>query len=760
MNFKSYLLLLLMVLPGLAHALDPFIVTDVQVEGNQRISAGTIFNYLPVKVGDQVNAELAQDSIKALFKTGFFKDVQLSQSGSVLVVLVVERPSIATITLEGNKDIEDDALRSAMSGAGFEEGKIFNPEMLSRLSAEVKAQYLNRGKYNADVKSTVTPLERNRVSVTLRFIEGDTAKIKRVNIIGNKFYKESELTKKFSLNKKSVFSLLSKKDRYSKEKLSADLENLVSFYQDRGFLDFSIDSTQVSLTPDKKEIFVTINISEGQRYTVSDFSINGKVIVPEKELSALVTIVPGAEYSRKQVEASRKAILNRLAEDGYAFANVNPIPELDKANNKVSFSFFIDPGRRVYVRRISISGNTSTRDEVIRRELRQLEGSWYSIAKVNRSRIRLQKLGYFESVKIDTPAVPGSPDQLDLNVVVSERSTGSFLFGAGFSDADGILLQVSASEKNLFGTGKELTINLDNSDVSEVASVRYINPYYTADGISRGFNISRRTIDAAEASTAEYITETLGVGIDYTFPLSELDSLSLGFSAERIDLSSTAETPSEIESFITAFPQNDVIRFNGNYSRDSRNNFLFPSDGSLQRFSWEIAVPGGDLEYYKLTYQNSFYIPIGKSLVFKVGGEISYGDGYGDTEGLPFFKNYFAGGSSSVRGYQSRSLGPRDSGDTPEPLGGSRRLLANAELLFPLPGLNSNDKRIGFFVDAGQVYGVDESLTLSDLRFSAGLSFSWLSPLGPLGLSYGVALNEEAGDETESIQISLGRFFR
>ena len=760
MNFKSFLLLLIFVLPGFAHALEPFIVTDVRVEGNQRVSTGTIFNYLPVKVGDEINAELAQDSIKALFKTGFFKDVQLKQSGSVLIVLVSERSSVSSINFVGNKDIDDEALRSAMVRIGFEEGRIFNPETLARLISEIKSQYLNRGKYSAVVKSFVTPLERNRVAVTLEFIEGETARIKRVNIVGNKSFKESKLTKKFSLNKKSVFAFLSKKDQYSKEKLSADLETLVTFYQDRGYLDFRIDSTQVSLTPDKKEIFVTINIHEGQKYTVSNFSINGKLTVPEKDLAELVTVKPGTEYSRKHVEASRKAILNRLAEEGYAFANVNAIPELDAEKNVVSFSFYIDPGRRVYVRRINISGNKSTRDEVIRRELRQLEGSWYSSEKVNRSRVRLQRLGYFDSVKIDTPAVPGSPDQIDINVVVGERSTGSFLFGAGFSDADGILIQASVSEKNLFGTGKELSINIDNSDVSEVVSFRYLNPYHTVDGISRGFNLFRRTIDATEASTAEYITETLGGGIDYQFPLSELDSLSIGLGAERISLKATSETPPEISSFITSTPENDGLRFTGNYSRDSRDSFLFPSKGALQRLSWEVGLPGSDLEYYKLTYRNSLYAPIGNSLVFKASSELGYGGGYGDTEDLPFFKNYFAGGSSSVRGYKSRSLGPRDSGATPEPLGGSRRVLANAEILFALPGVDSNDKRLGLFVDAGQVYGTGQSLDLGALRYTAGVSFNWFSPLGPLGLSYGVALNEETGDETETFQFSLGRFFR
>ncbi len=741
-------------------AIESFVVSDIRVEGLQRISAGTVFNYLPIKVGDRIDDDTAQQSIRALYQTGFFDDVQLEQEGTILIVIVKERPSIANIEFKGNKALDKDTLMEGMKQIGFVEGRVFNQSILDRVVQELKNQYFAQGKYGAEIETIVTPLERGRVSVTVDITEGETAKIKQINIVGNEAFSEKDLQKRFKLSTPTVFSFLSKKDRYSKQKLSADLESLRSYYQDQGYLDFDIESTQVSITADKRDIYITINIIEGEKYTVSDFSIKGRLVVPESELISLVTINPSDTYSRKEVSASRKVIADRLADEGYAFTNVRAVPEIDKENRAVSFTFIVDPGRRIYVRRINISGNTTTRDAVIRREMRQLEGAWYSASKIQRSRVRLQRLGFFDDVKIDTPTVAGSPDQVDVNIEVKERATGSVLFGVGFSDADGLLLQASVSQRNLFGTGRELNLSFDNSSVTRVINLQYLNPYHTIDGISRGFNLFRREVDAEEANTAEYVTDTTGLGVNYRFPLSEFNSLNAGLSFERVDLESTPETPPEILSFIEQSPSNDIVPFKGSVAHDTRDSILYATTGLLNRLSWELALPGLDLEYYKLNYRLAWYRPVTAKMVFKAAGELGYGDGYRDTEELPFFKNFFAGGAGTVRGYKARSLGPRDSGDTPEPLGGSRRVLTNVELLFPIPGTEAKDKRFSIFVDGGQVYGPNADVDLSDMRFSTGIAFNWFSPLGPLSVSYGAPINKKDGDETENVQVTIGRFFR
>jgi len=744
-----------------AHAIEPFTVKDIRVEGLQRIAPGTVFNYLPIKVGDTVDDGSAREAIRTLFKTGFFKDVQLRQEGSVLIVSVVERPSIASIEFVGNKAFTEDDLKAALKDSGFAEGRVFDPSLLEKVEQELRAQYFSQGKYAAKIKTTVTPLERNRVGITVEVEEGDTARIKRINIVGNEVFSDDTLLDKFSLGTKSRLNFLSKRDQYSKQKLAGDLETLRSFYQDQGYLDFAINSTQVSITPDKRDIYVTISINEGERYVVSEYKLAGNPILPQEELLALVTFQPGDVFSRKAVTETNRKLAERLADDGYAFANVNAVPNINKENRTVAFTFFVDPGRRAYVRRINIAGNTTTRDEVIRRELRQLEGGWFSSEQVRRSRIRLQRLGFFDDVTIETPAVPGQPDQVDVNVTVKERPTGSLLFGLGYSDEEGLLLQASVSQRNLFGTGKELHINVDNSTVTDIYNIRYVNPYATINGISRGIQIFSSRIDAAEANTAEFVVETLGAAVSYKIPVSEYNSVNVGLGYEKIDLTETLNTPPEISSFIEEQPSNDIIKTTLNWARDTRDSFLFPTDGSLNQIALEAAIPGSDLEYYKLTYISTIYRSVGRSLVFKAGMQLGYGDGYGDTNELPFFKNFYAGGAQSVRGYKARSLGPRDSGPTPEPLGGSTLVLGSVEVLFPIPGMaDSKDKRLGLFVDTGQVYGTDENVDAGELRYSAGISFHWFSPLGPMSISYATPFNDKPGDETESFQFTLGRLFQ
>lgn len=743
-----------------AQAIEPFLVEDIKVEGLQRVSSGTVFNYLPIKVGDQVDDEVAREAIKALFGTGFFEDVVLSRDGSTLIVKVEESPSIANVELVGVEELDEDKTLEGLNNLGLGKGRVFNPSVLDKVVQDLKSQYFSKGRYAADIETEVTPLDNNRVDVKIKVREGETAKIKRINIVGNDAFPEEELKDEFELSTERRLLFFSPNDEYSRQQLQADLEALRSFYQDKGYLNFAIDSTQVTISPDKEDIFVTVNVTEGEQYTVSDFAVKGRLVVPEEELVKLVSIKPGEVYSQRDVSESRKAIADRLGDDGYAFANVNSIPRVNEEDNTVSLDLVVDPGRRVYVRRINITGNRVTRDEVIRREMRQLEGGWYSTEKVQRSKTRLDRTGYFNQVTIETPPVPGSPDQVDVNVNVEERSTGSILLGVGYSDADGILLQGQVSQSNLFGTGREVSFTADNSTVTERIQLRYLNPYYTINGISRGFTLFQRKIDAEEADTAAYVTDTVGGGMDFGFPLSEYTNFNIGAQVERVELKSTLDTPQEFLDIIEESPQNDILKLTGNFTHDTRDSRLFPSQGSIQRLSWEVSSPPSDLEYYKLTARNDTYVRLAEYLIVKASAEVGYGDGYGSDDTLPFFENFFAGGANTVRGYDARSLGPRDAGDTPEALGGDRRVLGNLELQVPLPGEAGQDKRFGFFVDGGQVYGPGDSVDLNEVRYSAGISFSWFSPLGPLAISYAEPLNDEPGDDIQRIQFTLGRFFQ
>ncbi|MBS1269969.1 MAG: Outer membrane protein assembly factor BamA [Gammaproteobacteria bacterium] len=742
------------------HAIEPFVVEDIEVEGLQHVSAGTVFNYLPIKVGDEVDDEFAREAIKVLFGTGFFQDVVLSKDGSTLVVSVKESPSIAGIELVGLDELDEDTTREQLNNLGLGKGRVFNPSVLDKVIQELKSQYFSIGKYAAEIESEVTPSNNNRVDVKIEVREGKTAKIERINLVGNEEFSEKELKDEFELSTKRRLFLFSPNDEYSRQQLQADLEALRSFYQDKGYLNFEIESTQVTISADKKDIFVTVNVHEGERYTVSDFAVKGRFTVPEEELVKLVTIKPEEVFSQRDVSESREAIVNRLGDDGYAFANVNSIPRINEEDNTVSLDLVIDPGRRVYVRRIDITGNRVTHDEVIRREMRQLEGAWYSTQEVQRSKTRLDRTGFFSRVAIDTESVPGSPDQVDVNVKVEERSTGSVLIGVGFSDADGILLQGQLSQENLFGTGRELSLVADNSSVTQRLQLRYLNPYWTINGISRGFTLFQREIDAEEADTAAYVMDTLGGGMNFGFPLSEFTNIGVGVQVEKVELESTLDTPPEIADFIEESAENDILKVTGNFSHDTRDSRLFPSEGSLRRLTWEVSTPPSDLEYYKLTARNDTYFPFAEFLILKASGEVGYGDSYGGEGELPFFENFFAGGASTVRGYDARSLGPRDSGDTPETLGGDRRILGNIEFMIPLPGDAGEDKRFSFFIDGGQVYGPDEDLDLGDIRYSAGLAFSWFSPLGPLALSVAKPLNDKDGDDIQRVQFTLGRFFQ
>lgn len=754
------LLLVTFCLTNLAIAQQSIKVSDIRVTGLQRISAGAIFNYLPIKVGDDFTLGESTELIQELYKTGFFKDIQIRTEGTAIILDIEEYPSISTISFSGNKLIKDDSLRDALKDNGFIEGRVFKPNVLEQVKQELTRQYLNQGKYNAQVETEVTELPRNRVDVTVHVQEGKTATIKRINIVGNKYFSDKELLSKFeSTENVPFYAFWNSDDQYSREKVSGDLETLRSFYQNQGFLDFKIVSNQVSISGQKDGVFLTVNIEEGDRYTVSNFVLNGRLVVSEDELLPYVYIAPGRTYSRAAVDATIEQIGNRLAEEGYSYAEIVPVPNVDKDTNTVSFSINIKPGRRVYVRRIDITGNRLTNDNVIRRELRQTEGGAFSPSRVNRSKVRLQRLSYFDEVEIETVPVGGRDDQVDLEVKVVERATGTFLFGLGYSGDDGVLLQASVAQSNLFGTGNLLNFAVQRSDITESISLQYTNPYYTKSGISRTIGLSGRSIDSAQANTSSYITQTLGLNLSYIFPINENNSFQIGAGLEKIDLEATIFSVPEVADFIEQFPDNNLITFTTAFNHDTRDSLLYPTAGKSLRFSIDATAPGSDLEYYRVNIDSNIYFPFTQRIAFKLGLGIGYGDGYGDTEGLPFFKNYFAGGSSSVRGFEARSLGPLDSSSFPQPFGGSKRVLFNASLLLPVGG-DALDRRLSLFVDGGQVFSNEESIDSSGIRYSAGIGFNWVSPIGPLSVSYAVPLNDEEGDEVEKFQFSVGRLLQ
>jgi outer membrane protein insertion porin family len=742
-----------------SQALESFVVKDIRVDGLQRISAGTVFNYLPIKIGDTLTEQKSQEAVRALFATGFFRDVNLARDQNVLIVRVVERPSIAGIKIVGTKEMSEADLKKGLKETGLAEGRVFNKSLLDRVEQELRQQYFARGYYAVVIRPTVTPLERNRVDINIEVQEGKVALIHEINIIGNHLFPDKKLLDLFTLGPKPWYAPFSCRDKYSKQKLTGDLERLRNFYQDQGFLEFNIDSTQVSITPDKEKIYITVNLTEGKKYTVTGYKLAGTFVVPEKELKELVGIKSGSVFSRKEVTDTTKKITDRLANDGYAFANVNAIPEVDKEKSQVFFTFFIDPGRHVYVRRINFSGNVATRDEVLRREMRQFEGGSYDAAKIERSRVRLQRLGFFEDVNVETPAVPGTADQVDVNVSVKERPTGNLMLGVGYSDTDGFLFNASISQNNLFGSGNQLSLAFDTSHSTRNINLTYVNPYYTKEGISRGFNLYDSKVNAANANTAAYTADTQGLGVFFGIPLSEDNSVNVGGDVEKVTLHTDTTSAQVAQNFVATYgPTNTDFKLTLGWSHDTLDNTLLPSKGSIQRVSGEIAVPGSDIEYYKLTYLIGHYWPLSESFTLKARGELGYGNGYGNAGSLPFYKNFFAGGSSTVRGYKSNSLGPVDTLPPNDPIGGNRRVLANLELLFPLPGTARDNKsmRMSIFSDGGMVYGQGQNLDLGQLRYSAGIAFNWFSPVGPLSFSYAIPLNSKPGDHTEAFQFTLG----
>lgn len=749
-------LLLLFGLMSPLWAQDRFVVEDIRVEGLQRISAGTVFTYLPVGVGDAVDAAGFPEVIRTLFQTGFFDDVSLARDGNVLVVQVVERPAIAEIVITGNRDISSDDLRRGLRDIGLAEGEVFDRALLERVEQELLRQYFNRARYAVRIDTRTRNLPRNRVAIEIDISEGAAARISRINIVGNQAFGDRDLLREFQLRTPGWFTFFTKADQYSREKLTGDLEALNSFYLDRGYLQFNVDSAQVSISPDKRDVYITINITEGARYNIGRIDLDGDLRLPEAELRELITIREGDVFSRTALGETTRTLADRLGQDGYAFAGVNPVPDIDEAAQRVDVTFVVDPGERVYVRRINFAGNIKTQDDVLRREMRQTEGTWIATPDVERSRERLQRLEYLAAVAIESEAVPGTTDQVDLNVTVEERPSGSVTFGVGYGQTEGVLLNFGLQQSNFLGTGNEFSFVFNNSSADTRYGISYNNPFYTPDGVSRGFRLNYEETDARELNRADYAIDRLDGQVFYGFPLNETDTLRVGIGAEDLRLKTTARTPEEIVEFLDDRGR-DFLNFTAEASlaRDTRNRLIFPDLGSLNRISLDVTLPGSDAEFYRLSLRHLSYYPLTDNLTAAIRGTVGYGDGYGSTGALPFWERFFAGGLRTVRGFRANTLGPRFQND--EPAGGDLLVAGGVDVLSPLPFLDdSANFRVGAFFDAGNVYESPGDFDAGELRYSVGVSFQWISPLGPLVFSLAEPLNDKTGDNLQRFQFSFG----
>lgn len=753
---------------GQALAIEPFKVKDIRVEGIQRTEAGTVFSYLPVRVGETFNDEKSVASIKSLYATGFFKDVRIEVDGDVLVVLVEERPAIASVEFSGVKEFDKEVLTKALKEIGLGESRIFDKALVDRAEQELKRQYLARGLYGAQITSTVTPIERNRVTINFSVEEGGVSHIKQINFIGNNAFSDSELVDQLNLTTPGWFSWYTKADQYSKQKLAGDIEALKSFYLNRGYIEMQVESTQVSISQDKKDIFITININEGEKYTVSDIKIEGQMFGREAEFNSLLTLKKGDVYSGEKLAASTAKISERMGNFGYAFANVNANPQINREKKEVALTILLDPGKRVYVRRINLAGNTKTRDEVIRREFRQFEDSWYDGTKIRLSRDRVDRLGYFKEVNIETPEVPGSTDQVDVNMAVVEKPTGNLLLGAGFSSSEKLTLTGSIQQANAFGTGNTIGLDVNTSKRNRTIALSQTDPYFTKDGVSRSYELFYRTTRPADTYTYDYRVVTSGGNVRFGVPFSELDTVFFGIGAERTAVETFSSSPQRWKDFVadngtpsglgtasaTSFPLTAA------WQRDGRDSAVAPNKGRYQRANMELSLIG-TLGYYRAVYQDQYFRPIGRSMTLALNGEVDYGRGLGGKK-YPIFKNFYAGGIGSVRGYEGSSLGVGTTIDsvTGESLGGSTRLIANAELQFPFPG-SGKDRTLRWFTffDAGNVFAEGQKIRATDLRTSVGIGLSWISPIGPLKISYGRPMNAQPTDKKQNFQFQLGTGF-
>ena len=793
-------------------AFTPFTVSDIRIDGLQRIGAGTVFTYLPVERGDTLDSARSAEALRALYKTGFFEDVRLDHQGSILVITVVERPAINKLTLVGNKDLKTEDLLKGLKDIGLAEGDTFNRLNLDRVTQELIRQYNNRGKYSVEISPSVERLDRNRVNLTINVKEGKAAKIRHINLVGNESYSDEEITKGWESHTSNWMSWYKRDDQYSREKLSGDIEKLNAWYLNRGHVDFSLDSTQVAISPDKKDMYLTAGISEGEVYSISETSVTGDTVLPKEEIEQIVSFIrPGSTFSRQLLEIAGNAITARLSNIGYAFAQVNPVPSIDRDKRTVGIEFQVQPGPRVNVRRIVFKGNTRTADQVLRREMRQFEGSWYSQAAIDRGKVRLSRLGYFEEVNVDNEPVPGSDDQVDVVYEVKETTSGSIAAGVGYSQLSGMNLSLQLSENNFLGSGNRVSVALTRSTYQKRYDFSFMNPYFTDEGLSLGYNLWWREFDYSSYNVAQYSTNSGAAQVFMGLPLSESDSISLMFGIDTNEiLASPGSTPPPLVDYISAVGNRTFHSWRGQigWGRDTRNDYFIPVAGSTQNLSAEIALPGSTVEYFKLSYDFAKYWPLSQMLVLKTGVNLGYGDSYGksisrnlcytagtwvdgpdadtlpDTwvpgpppsepclvtspdydktvtaNGLPFFENFYAGGiaaSGKVRGFVDNTLGPAYTSGSGyrQPLGGSFLVAGTVEAIFPKL-FDSPAARVSAFLDFGNVYDGWDNFSASELRASAGIALLWRSPMGPLSISYAMPLRKKDGDQIERLQFTFG----
>ncbi|AXK73551.1 outer membrane protein assembly factor BamA [Lysobacter sp. TY2-98] len=793
-----------------ADTFAPFTVSDIRVDGLQRISAGTVFTYMPIERGDTVDGTKVADAIRALYKTGFFEDVRVVRQGDILVIEVTERPSINKLTLTGNKDIKTEDLTKGLTEIGLAEGGTFDRLALDRVTQELTRQYNNRGKYNVEINPMVSRLDRNRVDVTIAIKEGAAARIRHINLVGNEKFSEEDLRDTWESRETNWKSWYKRDDQYSREKLSGDLEKLNSFYLDRGYVDFSVDSTQVEISPNRRDMFITAGLTEGDQYKVSKVEITGDTVLPKEQIEKRVYVKEGQIFSRRLLELSSDAVSATLSNVGYAFAQVNAVPDIDKEKKTVGLNLQVVPGPRVNVRRIIFKGNTRTSDEVLRREMRQFEGSWYSQAALDRSKIRLQGLGFFETVDVDTQPVPGTPDQVDVVVSVKETTSGSFVFGLGYSQLSGLTTQIQLSQNNFLGTGNRVSVQANRNSYLQRYDFSFVNPYFTDSGVSLGYNLWWREFDNSNFNTAQYTSTSGAAQAVLGIPISETDTITALFGVDSNEIFAyPGSAPQSLVDYIDAVGNRTFHTLRGQigWSRNTLDNFLTPNTGLMQRFSAEIALPGSTAEYYKLNYDISKFWRLNRHLVLNTRAELGYGDSYGSdhvrnvcfnapvpvydstgklvrydpgaapTEpclttspdfqktltatGLPFFENFYAGGVRSVRGFSDNTLGPRDKplgSNFSQPIGGAVKTVGSVEMFFPTL-INSPQARVSAFVDVGNVFASRGDFDAGELRAAGGISLLWRSPMGPISISYAIPFRKKDGDEIEHLQFTFGGVF-
>lgn len=805
---KFTLISLLLALGAACAQADAFTVKDIRVDGLQRVSAGSVFGAFPINIGDKVDSSKLASASRNLFATGYFNDIELMRDGNILVINLVELPTITALEIEGNSAIETEQLKEGLKQAGLAEGYVFKRSTLERLELELERQYVSQGRYDAEINTEVKKLPRNRVSLKINVDEGSVASISHINIVGYENFEKQELLNQFELKPTNLWSWYASDDKYSREKLGGDLERLRSFYLDRGYIRFNAESTQVSLSPNKEEVFISVNVHEGDVYTVNKVNLAGELILEEELLRKLVIMDEGETFSRQKVTFTQDLIAKRLGNEGFTFASVNGVPKINDEDKTVELTFFIEPGKRTYVRRINFTGNESTMDEVLRREMVQMEGGWASTELIEQSKSRLEQLGFFKGVNVETPKVPGSDDLIDVNYSVEEQPSGSLNLSIGYSSADGMILGTSVSQNNFMGTGKKMSTSLNKTDAVASLNLSYTDPYYTVDGISRGYGLFYSQTDFSELSLSDYNTDTYGGRTTFGFPISGRERLSFSIEASRTLMEAQEfGIAEEILGFIEDEGEDFVeVTLGSSWSWTTLNRGLFPTAGAKQSLSLEATVPGSELEYFRVTYNAQKYFPISGEWTFRLRTELGYGDGYGKTDELPFFRNFRAGGVGSVRGYTSNSLGPRGAikQDIPLPngtgfsdengdkipdvgyyadnnsLGGNLLTEASMELVFPLPFVeDQRSMRSVVFLDAGNVFDTEclvltegngasdsndhpscvEGFDANEIRLGTGVSLTWVTAIGPLTFTFARSLNSKDDDETEGFEFSLGQVF-